>query len=169
MGYNVLEEKIIKQMKQVKGRYLQRIREELIKVEKLYQSTLKQYYGKAYYISFTTIKNLSFTEFWKKKIHNKVTVLLEEVLTKLQEDLELYYKNLLIQLEARKVRPINMANITDSQNYLIIQITAVHAIDQFKRKMDTKTMKLIIEAKNQHCPGELSGLMDMLHKLHCPI
>uniref|UniRef100_A0A8C5XU63 Spermatosis associated 1 n=1 Tax=Microcebus murinus TaxID=30608 RepID=A0A8C5XU63_MICMU len=89
---------------------------------------------------------------WKKKYFEtkKVTASLEEVLTKLREDLELYYKKLLMQLEAReiKMRPKNLANITDSKNYLIIQITEVqHAIDQLKRKLDTDKMKLIIEVK----------------------
>ncbi|KAF4021632.1 hypothetical protein G4228_013605 [Cervus hanglu yarkandensis] len=89
---------------------------------------------------------------WKKKCFEtkKVTASLEEVLTKLREDLELYYKKLLMQLEAReiKMRPKNLANITDSKNYLIIQITEVqHAIDQLKRKLDTDKMKLIIEIK----------------------
>lgn len=55
MGYNLLGEKIIEQMKQVKKerRYLERIREELIKkAEKLFeQSKLKQYHGKIYYMS----------------------------------------------------------------------------------------------------------------------
>lgn len=62
----ILGRKAIKHMKQVKEerRYLQRIREELIKVEKQHeQSTLKQYHGKVYYISFITVKNLSFIEF----------------------------------------------------------------------------------------------------------
>uniref|UniRef100_A0A8C5K492 Spermatogenesis-associated protein 1 C-terminal domain-containing protein n=1 Tax=Jaculus jaculus TaxID=51337 RepID=A0A8C5K492_JACJA len=89
---------------------------------------------------------------WKKKYFEtkRVTASLEEVLTKLQEDLELYYKKLLMQLEVReiKMRPRNLANISDSKNYLIIQITEVqHAIDQLKRKLDTDKMKLIIEAK----------------------
>ncbi|XP_070342805.1 spermatogenesis-associated protein 1 isoform X11 [Equus asinus] len=134
-------EKIIEQMKQVKEerRYLERIREELVKkVEKLFeQSRLKRYQA---------------SDGWKKKYFEtkKVTASLEEVLTKLREDLELYYKKLLLQLEAReiKMRPKNLANITDSKNYLIIQITEVqHAIDQLKRKLDTDKMKLIIDVK----------------------
>ncbi|XP_012911668.1 spermatogenesis-associated protein 1 isoform X2 [Mustela putorius furo] len=134
-------EKIIEQMKQVKEerRYLERIREELLKkVEKLCeQSKLKRYHA---------------CDGWKKKYleTKKITASLEEVLTKLREDLELYYKKLLMQLESReiKMRPKNLANITDSKNYLIIQITEVqHAIDQLKRKLDTDKMKLIIEVK----------------------
>ncbi|KAM5256402.1 spermatogenesis-associated protein 1 [Ctenodactylus gundi] len=137
----VERENIIKQMEQVKEerRYLERIREELIKkVEKLFeQSKLKQYHD---------------CNGWKKKYFEtkKITASLEEVLTKLREDLELYYKKLLMQLEAReiKMRPKNLANIADSKNYLIIQITEVqHAIDQLKRKLDTDKMKLIIEVK----------------------
>ncbi|KAB0385957.1 hypothetical protein FD755_000913 [Muntiacus reevesi] len=135
-------EKIIEQMKQVKEerRYLERIREELMKKAErlLEQSKLKHYHA---------------CSVWKKKCFEtkKVTASLEEVLTKLREDLELYYKKLLMQLEAReiKMRPKNLANITDSKNYLIIQITEVqHAIDQLKRKLDTDKMKLIIEIKN---------------------
>lgn len=89
---------------------------------------------------------------WKKKYFEtkKVTASLEEVLTKLREDLELYYKKLLMQLEAREIKmiPKNLANITDSKNYLIIQITEVqHAIDQLKRKLATDKMRLIIEIK----------------------
>lgn len=49
MGYNILGEKIIKQIKQVKEerQYLETIRNELIS---------KPYHGKVYYISFITIK-----------------------------------------------------------------------------------------------------------------
>ncbi|KAH0519498.1 Deoxyribonuclease-2-beta [Microtus ochrogaster] len=134
-------EKIIEQMKQVKEerKYLENIREELLKkVEKLFE----QNKSKRYHVC----------DSWKKKYLDtkKVTASLEEVLTKLREDLELYYKKLLMQLEAReiKMRPRNLANISDSKNYLIIQITEVqHAIDQLKRKLDTDKMKLILEVK----------------------
>ncbi|XP_010635030.1 spermatogenesis-associated protein 1 isoform X2 [Fukomys damarensis] len=128
-------EKIIEQMEQVKEerRYLERIREELIKkVEKLFeQNKLKRYQA---------------CDGWKKKYFEakKITASLEEILTKLREDLELYYKKLLMQLEAReiKMKPKNLANIADSK------ITEVqHAIDQLKRKLDTDKMKLIIEVK----------------------
>ncbi|XP_039329775.1 spermatogenesis-associated protein 1 isoform X2 [Saimiri boliviensis] len=91
---------------------------------------------------------------WKKKYleTKKVTASMEEVLTNLREDLELYYKKLLMLLEAReiKMRPKNLASITGRKNYLIIQITEVqHAIDQLKRKLDTDKMKLIIEVKRR--------------------
>ncbi|KAM4872060.1 spermatogenesis-associated protein 1 isoform 2-T6 [Thomomys bottae] len=134
-------QKIIEQMKQVREerKYLENVKEELNKkVEKLFeQSKLKRYQA---------------CDNWKKKYFEtkKVTASLEEVLTKLREDLELYYKKLLMQLEAReiKMRPKNLANISDSKNNLIIQITEVqHAIDQLKRKLDTDKMKLIIEVK----------------------
>ncbi|XP_031231630.1 spermatogenesis-associated protein 1 [Mastomys coucha] len=134
-------EKIIEQMKQVKEerKHLENIREELIKkVEKLFeQNKSKRYHA---------------SDSWRKKYFDtkKATASLEEVLTKLREDLELYYKKLLMQLEAReiKMRPRNLANISDSKNYLIIQITEVqHAIDQLKRKLDTDKMKLILEVK----------------------
>ncbi|KFO28048.1 Spermatogenesis-associated protein 1 [Fukomys damarensis] len=101
-------EKIIEQMEQVKEerRYLERIREELIKkVEKLFeQNKLKRYQA---------------CDGWKKKYFEakKITASLEEILTKLREDLELYYKKLLMQLEAReiKMKPKNLANIADSK------------------------------------------------------
>ncbi|XP_054547361.1 spermatogenesis-associated protein 1 isoform X2 [Talpa occidentalis] len=134
-------EKMTEQMKQVKKerRCLERIREELLnKIEKLFQqSKLKRCHGFGG---------------WKKKYleTKKITASLDESLKKLQEDLELYYKKLLMQLEAREIRmrPKNLANITDSKNYLIIQITELqHVIDQLKRKLDTDKMKLIIEAK----------------------
>ncbi|XP_036019215.1 spermatogenesis-associated protein 1 isoform X5 [Mus musculus] len=100
----------------------------------------------------TSLLKIETSDSWKKKYLDtkKVTASLEEVLTKLREDLELYYKKLLMQLEAReiKMRPRNLANISDSKNYLIIQITEVqHAIDQLKRKLDTDKMKLILEVK----------------------
>ncbi|XP_063113643.1 spermatogenesis-associated protein 1 [Cavia porcellus] len=134
-------ENIIEQMKQVKEerRYLEKMRDELIKkVEKLFeQKKSKRYHA---------------CDGWKKKYFEtkKITTSLEEILTKLREDLELYYKKLLMQLEAReiKMKPKNLANISDSKNYLIIQITEVqHAIDQLKRKLDTDKMKLILEVK----------------------
>ncbi|KAM9689456.1 spermatogenesis-associated protein 1 isoform 2-T2 [Trichechus inunguis] len=150
-------EKIIEQMKQVKEerRYLERIREELIKkVDRLFeQSKLKRYHGMiSHFLSKQECFKIKACDGWKKKYFEtkKVTASLEEVLTKLREDLELYYKKLLMQLEAReiKMRPKNLANITDSKNYLIIQITEVqHAIDQLKRKLDTDKMKLLIEVK----------------------
>nr|XP_048309599.1 spermatogenesis-associated protein 1 isoform X3 [Myodes glareolus] len=140
-------EKIIEQMKQVKEerKHLENIREELLKkVEKLFE----QNKSKRYHVCVLFVV----CDSWKKKYFDtkKVTASLEEVLTKLREDLELYYKKLLMQLEAReiKMRPRNLANISDSKNYLIIQITEVqHAIDQLKRKLDTDKMKLILEVK----------------------
>ncbi|XP_070642309.1 spermatogenesis-associated protein 1 isoform X1 [Bos indicus] len=134
-------DKIIEQMKQTEEerRYLERITKELMKKAErlLEQGKLKRYHA---------------CGGWKKKCFEtkKVTASLEEVLTKLREDVELHYKKLLMQLKAReiKMRPKNLANITDSKNYLIIQITEVqHAIDQLKRKLDTDKMKLIIEIK----------------------
>ncbi|XP_072504972.1 spermatogenesis-associated protein 1 isoform X3 [Notamacropus eugenii] len=133
--------KIMQQMKQVKEErcHLEETREELLKRVKVLfeQSKMKRYRAQ---------------EAWKKKYFEtkKITASLEEVLTKLQEDLELFYKKLLMQLEAReiKMRPKNLANMEDSKNNLIIQITEVqHAIDQLKRKLDTDKMKLMIEIK----------------------
>ncbi|KAL1772233.1 hypothetical protein HispidOSU_011256 [Sigmodon hispidus] len=134
-------EKIIEQMKQVREerKYLESIREELLKrAERLFEHSKSRRHHAC--------------DSWKKKYFDtkKVTASLEEILTKLREDLELYYKKLLMQLEAReiKMRPRNLANISDSKNYLIIQITEVqHAIDQLKRKLDTDKMKLILEVK----------------------
>ncbi|KAF6111585.1 spermatogenesis associated 1 [Phyllostomus discolor] len=132
--------KVIKQIKQVKEerRYLQRIKEELIKVEKQYeQSILRQYRA----------CDSSKKKYFETK---KVTASLEEVLVKCQEDLELYYKKLLLQLKAReiKIRLKTIANITNSKNNLILHITEVQcAIDQLKRKSDIQKIKLIIQAK----------------------
>ncbi|KAF6111586.1 spermatogenesis associated 1 [Phyllostomus discolor] len=139
MGY-ILGRKVIKQIKQVKEerRYLQRIKEELIKVEKQYeQSILRQYRA----------CDSSKKKYFETK---KVTASLEEVLVKCQEDLELYYKKLLLQLKAReiKIRLKTIANITNSKNNLILHITEVQcAIDQLKRKSDIQKIKLIIQAK----------------------
>ncbi|XP_045440353.1 spermatogenesis-associated protein 1 isoform X1 [Pipistrellus kuhlii] len=123
-------EKITKQIKEVKEerKYLETIRNELIS---------KQYHA---------------CDSWKEKYFEtkEVTASLEEVLTKHREDLELYYKKVLLQLEAREVnmKPKNTANTTDSKNSLIIQITEVqHEIDQLKKKLVIEKMKHIIEAK----------------------
>uniref|UniRef100_A0A8C6RML6 Spermatogenesis associated 1 n=2 Tax=Nannospalax galili TaxID=1026970 RepID=A0A8C6RML6_NANGA len=148
----IKREKIIEQMKQVKEerRYLENVREELVKkIEKLFaQNKLKRYQA---------------CNSWKKKYFEtkKITASLEEVLTKLQEDLELHYKKLLLQLEAReiKMRPRNLANISDSKNYLIIQITEVqHAIDQLKRKLDTDKMKLLEVKMRKQAVSDLQTL-----------
>lgn len=68
---------------------------------------------------------------WKRKYFEtkKITASLEEVLTKLREDLELYYKKLLMQLEAReiKMRPKNLANITDSK---VLITKCVHILSE---------------------------------------
>eukprot|EP00070_Physeter_catodon_P038109 XP_028345003.1 spermatogenesis-associated protein 1 isoform X1 [Physeter catodon] len=106
-------------------------------------------------ITDTSLLQIETCDVWKKKYFEtkKVTALLEEVLTKLREDLELYYKKLFIQLEAReiKMRPKNLATITDSKNYLIIQITEVqHATDQLKRKLGTDKVTLITEIKDMN-------------------
>ncbi|XP_045440355.1 spermatogenesis-associated protein 1 isoform X2 [Pipistrellus kuhlii] len=117
-------EKITKQIKEVKEerKYLETIRNELIS---------KQYHA---------------CDSWKEKYFEtkEVTASLEEVLTKHREDLELYYKKVLLQLEAREVnmKPKNTANTTDSK------ITEVqHEIDQLKKKLVIEKMKHIIEAK----------------------
>ncbi|EPY77066.1 ribosome production factor 1-like protein [Camelus ferus] len=69
-------------------------------------------------------------DIWKKKYieTKKLTASLEEILTKLREDLELYYKKLLMQLEAReiKMRPKNLANITDSKYRLLSKAAFSH-------------------------------------------
>ncbi|XP_076789465.1 spermatogenesis-associated protein 1 isoform X3 [Arvicanthis niloticus] len=122
-------EKIIEQMKQVKEerKYLENIREELIKkVEKLFeQNKSKRHHA---------------SDSWKKKYFDtkKVTASLEEVLTKLREDLELYYKKLLMQLEAReiKMRPRNLANISDSK----MRKQAVSDLQTLKAELTQKKM-----------------------------
>uniref|UniRef100_A0A8C6RNP9 Spermatogenesis associated 1 n=1 Tax=Nannospalax galili TaxID=1026970 RepID=A0A8C6RNP9_NANGA len=111
----------------------------------------------------TSLLQIKTCNSWKKKYFEtkKITASLEEVLTKLQEDLELHYKKLLLQLEAReiKMRPRNLANISDSKNYLIIQITEVqHAIDQLKRKLDTDKMKLLEVKMRKQAVSDLQTL-----------
>ncbi|XP_064444998.1 spermatogenesis-associated protein 1 isoform X5 [Mirounga angustirostris] len=145
-------EKIIEQMKQVKEerRYLERIREELIKkVEKLFeQSKLKRYHA---------------CDGWKKKYFEtkKITASLEEVLTKLREDLELYYKKLLMQLEAReiKMRPKNLANITDSK----VRKQAVSDLRTLKTEPAQK--KINTSLQSQLVPGNVlrSSADDFVH------
>ena len=78
MGYNLLGENIIEQMKQVKEerKYLERIREELIKkVERLLeQGKLKRYHGKVYYVSFITIKETQVLQIYAFGINDKMII-----------------------------------------------------------------------------------------------
>ncbi|XP_021259979.1 spermatogenesis-associated protein 1 isoform X4 [Numida meleagris] len=88
-------------------------------------------------------------EEWKKKYFEtkKATVSLENVLSKLRQDLELYHQKLLWELEARDSRK-QPNNTTNSKNNRIIQITTVqHELDQLRRKLDDTKMKLVIEIK----------------------
>ncbi|XP_057649137.1 spermatogenesis-associated protein 1 isoform X4 [Chionomys nivalis] len=128
-------EKIIEQMKQVKEerKYLENIREELLKkVEKLFEQNKSKQYRVC--VLFVVCDS------WKKKYLDtkKVTASLEEILTKLREDLELYYKKLLMQLEAReiKMRPRNLANISDSK----MRKQAVSDLQTLKAELTQKKM-----------------------------
>ncbi|XP_051480855.1 spermatogenesis-associated protein 1 isoform X2 [Apus apus] len=130
--------KMVEQLQQMKKdrRHMEKTREELIKKAKglLEQNKLSRYHVR---------------EEWKKKYFEtkKATASLEDTLNKLLQDLERYHQKLLLQLEARdgQKRPNNR---TDSKNYTIIRITAVqHELDQLRRKLDDKKMKLIIEIK----------------------
>ncbi|NXT03280.1 SPAT1 protein, partial [Jacana jacana] len=134
----VAKNKMVEQLQQMKKdrRHMEKTREELIRKAKglLEQNKLRRYHVR---------------EEWKKKYFEtkKTTVSLEDTLNKLQQNLELYHRKLLLQLEARdsRKRPNNM---TDSKNYTIIRITTVqHELEQLRRKLDDTKMKLIIEIK----------------------
>ncbi|XP_036019216.1 spermatogenesis-associated protein 1 isoform X6 [Mus musculus] len=88
----------------------------------------------------TSLLKIETSDSWKKKYLDtkKVTASLEEVLTKLREDLELYYKKLLMQLEAReiKMRPRNLANISDSK----MRKQAVSDLQTLKADLTQKKM-----------------------------
>lgn len=86
---------MVEQLEQMKKdrRHMEKNREELVKKVKtlLEQNKLKRYHVR---------------EEWKKKYFEtkKATVSLEDVLSKLQQDLELCHQKLLLQLEARDSR-----------------------------------------------------------------
>lgn len=129
---------MVEQLEQMKKdrRHMEKNREELVKKVKmlLEQSKLKRYHVR---------------EEWKKKYFEtkKATVSLEDVLSKLQQDLELCHQKLLLQLEARDSRK-QPNSTTSSKNNRIIQITTVqHELDQLRRKLDDTKMKLVIEIK----------------------
>ncbi|XP_074859369.1 spermatogenesis-associated protein 1 [Carettochelys insculpta] len=133
--------KMVEQLKQMKAerRHMERTREELVKKVKglLEENKLRRYQAR---------------DTWKKKYFEtkKATALLEDILNKLRQDLELYYQKLLLQLEAREVRkrPNNLTHIANTKNTTIIQIATVqHDIDQLKRKLDNTKMKLVTEIK----------------------
>uniref|UniRef100_A0A8C3M013 Spermatogenesis associated 1 n=1 Tax=Chrysolophus pictus TaxID=9089 RepID=A0A8C3M013_CHRPC len=129
---------MVEQLEQMKKdrRLMEKNREELVKKVKtlLEQNKLKRYHDR---------------EEWKKKYFEtkKATVSLENVLSKLRQDLELCHQKLLLQLEARDSRK-QSNNTTNLKNNRIIQITtAQHELDQLKRKLDGTKMKLVIEIK----------------------
>ncbi|XP_052521987.1 spermatogenesis-associated protein 1 [Tympanuchus pallidicinctus] len=130
--------KMVEQLEQMKKdrRLMEKNREELVKKVKtlLEQNKLKRYHDR---------------EKWKKKYFEakKATVSLEDVLSKLGQDLDLCHQKLLLQLEARYCRK-QPNNATNMKNNRIIQITTVqHELDQLKRKLDDTKMKLVIEIK----------------------
>ncbi|XP_009671516.2 spermatogenesis-associated protein 1 isoform X1 [Struthio camelus] len=130
--------KMAKQLQEMKKdrRNVEKTREDLLKKAKglLEQNKLRRYHVR---------------EEWKKKYFEtkKATVSLEDILNRLRHNLELYYKKLLLQLEARDTRK-RPNNTTNSKNNTIIRIITVqHDIDQLRRKLDDTKMKLIIEIK----------------------
>ncbi|NXI29950.1 SPAT1 protein, partial [Sterrhoptilus dennistouni] len=130
--------KMVEQLQQMKKdrRHMEKTREELTKKAKglLEQNKLRRYHVR---------------EEWKKKYFEtkKATVSLEDTLDKLGQDLELYHKKLLLQLEARD-SPKRPNNTTTSKNYTIIRIATVqHELDQLRRKLDDTKMRLLIEIK----------------------
>uniref|UniRef100_A0A8C9G061 Spermatogenesis associated 1 n=1 Tax=Pavo cristatus TaxID=9049 RepID=A0A8C9G061_PAVCR len=132
------KKKMVEQLEQMKKdrRHMEKNREELVKKVKtlLEQNKLKRYHVR---------------EEWKKKYFEtkKATVSLEDVLSKLRQDLELCHQKLLLQLEARDSRQ-QPNDTTNSKNNRIIQITTVqHELDQLRRKLDDTKMKLVIEIK----------------------
>uniref|UniRef100_A0A8C9G0N7 Spermatogenesis associated 1 n=1 Tax=Pavo cristatus TaxID=9049 RepID=A0A8C9G0N7_PAVCR len=136
--FRVKEKKMVEQLEQMKKdrRHMEKNREELVKKVKtlLEQNKLKRYHVR---------------EEWKKKYFEtkKATVSLEDVLSKLRQDLELCHQKLLLQLEARDSRQ-QPNDTTNSKNNRIIQITTVqHELDQLRRKLDDTKMKLVIEIK----------------------
>ncbi|XP_015725882.1 spermatogenesis-associated protein 1 isoform X2 [Coturnix japonica] len=129
---------MVEQLEQMKKdrRHMEKNREELIKKVKtlLEQNKLKRYHVR---------------EEWKKKYFEtkKATASLEDVLSKLQQDLELCHQKLLLQLEARDSRK-QPNNTTNLKNNRIIQITTLqHELDQLRRKLDDTKTKLAIEIK----------------------
>ncbi|XP_066181233.1 spermatogenesis-associated protein 1 [Sylvia atricapilla] len=130
--------KMVEQLQQMKKdrRHMEKTRQELTKKAKglLEQNKLRRYHVR---------------EEWKKKYFEakKAAVSLEDILNKLQQDLELYHQKLLLQLEARG-SPKRPNDATTSKNYTIIRIATVqHELDQLRRKLDDTKMKLLIEIK----------------------
>ncbi|XP_061489480.1 spermatogenesis-associated protein 1 isoform X2 [Rhineura floridana] len=151
---------LVRQLQHIKTerKHLEKTREELVKKVKglLEQNKLRRYHAR---------------DSWKKKYFEakKVTASLEEVLNKLQEDLELHYQKLLMQLEARDIRKKrnNSTHIANSRNNTIVQITTLqHEIDQLRRKLDNVKMKLVIEIKmRKQAASDLRALKaELAHK-----
>ncbi|XP_068545771.1 spermatogenesis-associated protein 1 isoform X2 [Anas acuta] len=137
-AFQAEKNKMVEQLEQMKKdrRHMEKNREELVKKAKglLEQNKLRRYHVR---------------EEWKKKYFEtkKATASLEDVLNKLQQDLEFYHQKLLLQLEARDSRK-QLNSKTNLKNNKIIQITRVqHELDQLRRKLDDTKMKLIIEIK----------------------
>ncbi|NWI55686.1 SPAT1 protein, partial [Calyptomena viridis] len=132
------KKKMAEQLQEMKTnrKQMEKTREELIKKAKglLEQNKLRRYQVR---------------QEWKKKYFEtkKATVSLEDTLNKLRQDLELYHQKVLLHLEARESRK-RPNNTTNSKNYTIIQITTVqHELDQLRRKLDDRKMKLVTEIK----------------------
>ncbi|NWX94830.1 SPAT1 protein, partial [Nothoprocta ornata] len=129
---------MVERLQQMKNdrRCMEKTREDLIKKAKglLEQNKLRRYHVR---------------EEWKKKYFEtkKATVSLEDILNKLQQDFELCYQKLLLQLEARDTRK-RPNNAAASKNNTIIRIVTVQRdIDQLRKQLDDTKMKLVIEIK----------------------
>ncbi|XP_067845926.1 spermatogenesis-associated protein 1 [Heptranchias perlo] len=135
------KEQLIAQINSTKQerKYLEKTREELVKKAK---GLLSQ----------NRLRRNQVRDNWKKKYFEskKVTTPLEEISSKLRQELGTYYLKLLQQLEARdtRKRPRKLTNTSSSKNELIIQITTFkHEIDQLYRRVENAKMKLITEMK----------------------
>ncbi|KAE8609400.1 hypothetical protein XENTR_v10011802 [Xenopus tropicalis] len=132
---------LVQQLNQLKDERMQmeKAREELVRKAKV---LIEQY----------KLKRHQARDSWKKKYfeRKKVTSVLEETLNKQRNDLEVYYKKLMIQLAARDSRKRSKAPAlaANSKNAVIISITTKqHELDQLKRKVENARIKLLIEIK----------------------
>ncbi|OCT82517.1 spermatogenesis-associated protein 1 isoform X2 [Xenopus laevis] len=144
---------LIQQLNQLKDERMQmeKTREELVRKAK---TLIEQY----------KLKRYQARNSWKKKYfeRKKVTSMLEETLIKQRNDLEVYYKKLMVQLAARDSRKHSKAPAlaTNSKNSVIMSITTKqHELGQLKRKVENARIKLLIEIKmRKQASSELNVL-----------
>uniref|UniRef100_A0A8B9F908 Spermatogenesis associated 1 n=1 Tax=Amazona collaria TaxID=241587 RepID=A0A8B9F908_9PSIT len=128
------------------ARQLQQMKKDRMHMEKNREDLIRKVKG---LLEQHRLKRYHVCEEWKKQYFEtkRATVPLEDALNKLQQELELYHQKLLLELEARDSRK-QPSNMTNSKNYMIIQITTVqHELDLLRRKLDDTKMKLVIEIK----------------------